>query len=142
MNHAEVAALLGYIAATDNRMPSEAAIIAWTNSLNEQLTLTQAKNAVDVHRGESTEYLMPVHINTIARRIRRERISREGTPPIPGGLTYAMERAWSRAWCDAVGDGAANPIELANAAIGHTPPAELPRNVTAIVNQLEGKWSA
>lgn len=142
MNHAEVAGLLGYVAATDNRQPSQAAVLAWSNALDDRLTLTQAKHAVDVHRAESTDYLMPAHINTIVRRIRRERISRAGTPPIPGGLIYAMERAWSRAWCEAVGDGVDDPVATANASVGYKPPPELPRDITGTVTELERKWTA
>lgn len=101
-------ALLMYAAATDNRQPSEEAAIGWANALDEQVTLADGKAAIDRHRATSTDWLMPAHINTEVRRIRKIRtdaIGAEEIPPADLAESPARALAWTREYRRARGDG-------------------------------------
>ena len=72
MNIEQAAAVLAKAAALDNRSQSDAAILAWHEVIGD-LDYRDALNAVTIHRRESTEYLMPVHVRRIAEKLRTER---------------------------------------------------------------------
>lgn len=76
MNIEQTAHVLAKAAALDNRNQSDAAILAW-HEVIEDLDYRDALEAVAVHRRESTDYLMPVHVRRIADRLRRERCEGE-----------------------------------------------------------------
>ena len=76
MNIEQTAAVLAKAAALDNRNTSEAAILAWHEAIGD-LDFRDALAAVTVHRRESDQYLMPVHIRRIAEKLRAERRERE-----------------------------------------------------------------
>lgn len=76
MNIEQAAFVLAKAAALDNRNQSDAAILAWHEVIGD-LDYQDALQAVAVHRRESTEYLMPVHIRRIAEKLRSERQERE-----------------------------------------------------------------
>ena len=143
MNVSDAARLLGYLAGVDNRQPSEAAALAWADALDGSVTFEAAREAAAVHRSESTEYIQPAHINRIVRRIRRERVHRDGTPPIPGGLSYPQEQAWRRVYHDRIGAGVAREgaVAFANAAIGVVEVSGLARPVGELVAGQVRRWS-
>lgn len=105
MKTSEAAVVLAKIAAIDNRTVGEAAALAWAEALDERISLDDALEAVRQHRATSTDYIQPAHVNTIAVKIRHDRTTAAGTPPIPQGLEYEQEQAWRKAWVQAVGDG-------------------------------------
>ena len=142
MNVSDAARLLGYLAGVDNRQPSEAAALAWADALDESITFEAAREAAAVHRAESTEYVQPAHINMIVRRIRRERIRRDGSAPIPAGLSYPQEQAWRRVYHARIGAGVSRPEAeaFANAALGVRVLAVSERPVGELVSGLADRW--
>jgi hypothetical protein len=107
--HPSVAAgLLAWAAATDNREVTEAAAIAWADALDANVTLADGKAAISAHRAESSDWLMPAHINTRVRAMRRDRLMRAPSPQPPESLDGdpAREQAWLYEWNRAIGDGA------------------------------------
>lgn len=118
MKRSEVSTLLAVIAATDNRTVGRLDVDTWAAILPVDMPLADAQAAVIEHRRTSTEWLQPKHIIDSVGQVRRERLRRAGLPPIPGGLTYAQEGEWRRAWCAAVKDAEADPVSVANAALG------------------------
>lgn len=119
MRPSEAALVVAKLAAVDNRTESEAAVHAWAEALDERVTLVDALAAVAEHRRRSVDWCQPAHINRIVADMRRGRLSHAGVPPLPNGLTQAQERAWLRAWRDAVADGQYQPVAIANHAIEH-----------------------
>lgn len=101
------AALLMYAAATDNRQPSAEAAIGWANALDERVTPEDGKAAIDAHRATSTDWLLPAHINTEVRRIRKARADAIGdvNPPAELADKPALENTWKREYARAVCDG-------------------------------------
>src|SRR5687767_6305810 len=100
-------ALLMYAAATDNRQPSAEAAIGWANALDEQVTLTDGKAAIDRHRATSTDWLMPAHINAAVRTMRKARTDAIGdvNPPAELADRPHVENTWKREYARAIGDG-------------------------------------
>lgn len=127
MKHSEISQLLASIAATDNRTVGRLDVETWAAILPADMTLADAHQAVVAHRRSSDAWLMPKHIIDAVGAVRRERLTRAGTPPIPGGLTYADEKAWRQLWCSAVKDGDPDPEGVANSAM-QIQPQELSEN--------------
>jgi hypothetical protein len=122
MKRSESQILLAKIAAYDRRTIGDADNAAWTEVMtNSDVPLSDALVAVAAHFGASHDYLMPIHIIERVKAIRRERLTRAGTPPTPGGLEYADEKAWRQLWCAAVKDGDVDPEGTANRAMKITP---------------------
>lgn len=123
-------ALLMYAAATDNRQPSEEAAIGWANALDEQVTLADGKAAIDRHRATSTDWLMPAHINTEVRRIRKTRADALGTVNPPAELADRphVENTWKREYTRARCDGEEHEAAEKRAcdAVGVEVPLQLP----------------
>lgn len=119
MKPSEAAALLTVIARTDKRTFGEPEAISWADILTKaNVGVKDAITAAQDHFGESRDYLMPIHIIERARVIRRERMTAAGPCRMPGDLTLAQEMVWRRAWIAAVTDGADDPQQLANEAVG------------------------
>ena len=143
MTPSEVAALLTYAAAFDNRTPSESAARAWADALDERMTLTDAKAIVRDHYADTTEWVMPAHINRANRALRDKRLTAVGNgTPAPPGLDTAKFLEFERAWRKAIGDGH-NPTQaeaIACQQVGHNPATrELsadPERAQALINQL------
>lgn len=72
MNIEQTAVVLAKVAALDNRTDTDAAILAWHEVIGD-LDFQDALLAVAIHRRESSEYLMPVHVRQIAARLSKER---------------------------------------------------------------------
>lgn len=107
--HPSIAAgLLAWAAATDNREVTETAAIAWAEALDSRVTLADGKAAISAHRAETSDYLMPAHVNRGVLAIRRDRLERMETPQPPQGLDGhpGRELTWQREYRRAVGSGA------------------------------------
>jgi hypothetical protein len=138
MNAVEVADLLAWVTANDQRTIGKADILAWAAALDDDLSLADAQRAVTEHHGETAERIGPSHVNARCRQIRRDRLRNAGTPPIPGGLTHGQERTWRQLWCSAVKDGSPTPIDDANEGLGIPPeivPAPDPERLRKILEQ-------
>jgi hypothetical protein len=125
------AALLAYAAATDNREVTEEAARAWADVLDDTVTLRDGKAAIIAHRRSSTDYLMPIHVNTEVRRIRRTRTDAIAADEIPpAALDHEPARAltWTREYRRAIGDGEAPDAATKRAcdAVGVAAPLQLP----------------
>ena len=127
MKKSEVAKLLTAIAATDNRTIGMLDVDTWAAILPDTMTLPDAQAALIHHRQTSTEWLQPKHVIDAVRAINRDRWQRIGVPPIPGDLTLAQEKVWRIEWCAAAKAGRADPVAVANSALGISP-VELPPN--------------
>jgi hypothetical protein len=104
MNLSEAGKILAYASAGDNRTVTREAALIWSESLDADITMDEARRAINTHFGGSVEYLKPAHINALVRRQRA--VSREVVPPVvpPRDLadTPHLEIAWTRVWGDAV----------------------------------------
>lgn len=103
--------VLAKCAAFDNRNPDRMAVAAWTEALDQDVTLQDALAAVSQHYAITREWIMPADINTRTRNIRRARITEEEQRSghlIPDGLgdTPVLEARWKRAALRAIGMGA------------------------------------
>lgn len=101
MNKSEVALVLAKCAAYDNREPDEARIEAWANSLDPEVTLQDAYDAVAEHFRHSNDWIMPAHVNRACRNILHARVTaslRDSalTPPEALGGDPQLEAAWKR----------------------------------------------
>ena len=125
----------------DNRKVTEEAMVAWSHSIGQDMAISDALAAITAHYAQTAEWIGPSHINARVGLIRRERLQRAGTPPIPGGLEYADEKAWRQLWCSAVKDGDPDPEGVANTAMRITPQelTENRRRVRAIEALAESK---
>jgi hypothetical protein len=81
VNRTEVAALLTWVSAIDNRVVSREAVIAWSEILPPFVTLEDGKAAAQAHfRDRPGEYLMPAHIVAGVRGIRAARLAAHPDP--------------------------------------------------------------
>lgn len=128
MKPSEAAVLLATIARTDQRTVGESTARSWAELLTEaDVPLSDAVEAVKYHFGHSADYLMPIHVIHRVKEIRQERLSRAGTPPMPGDLTWHQERAWRQLWCANVKDG----MSIEDAAAAASEAMNLPRELPA-----------
>jgi hypothetical protein len=96
VNSAEVALLLAWVAALDNRSASDAAVIAWAEVLPEDITLAEAKAAAARHfRDVPGVYLMPAHVVAGVRAARAERLRAvpDPLPPVDPDDVRAFQEA-------------------------------------------------
>ena len=123
MNPSDCGDLLRACAFYDNRKVTNEAMIAWSHAIDPDVGKADALQAIADHHGDSTEYILPVHINRQVKAVRRDRLQRAGTPPTPGDLTQAEEREWARRWCAHVKAGADRDqaAALASTDMGLTP---------------------
>jgi len=123
------AALLAYAAATDNRNVTEEAARGWAAALDERVTPADGKAAIDTHRATYTDWLMPAHVNTEVRRIRKARADAMGPVNPPGELADrpATENTWRREYAREIGNGEAPDAAFKRAceALGIDVPAQL-----------------
>lgn len=69
----EIRTLYALVVSYDNRRLSEANLHAWWEQAERQRwTLTEASEAVRVHFGRSTDFLMPAHVTAIVRARRAD----------------------------------------------------------------------
>lgn len=145
MTPTEVGALLVYVSAYDNRNVTEETATAWAQVLDQRLTFKGAKWIVEQHYKESTEWLMPAHINLKYLKVREDRLKRVGTNiEIPHGLEADRHQEFLNAYHDAIANGAENDHEareLACHRIGHNPePVKLvgpPPTLENFINKIK-----
>jgi len=110
MNRAEVSLLLGVCASFDARTIGEADVIAWHDVLGD-LNYSDAVNAVKSHYGSSADRIMPAHVRSGVRQIRRERVNGADASFVFSGdpdNTREFQRQL-KAHRQAVGDGRPDP---------------------------------
>lgn len=105
MNTQEIGQLLGLMAFHDNRKIGPGDIMAWEEVLPTEISLIDARAALRELRQAGPDWIMPSHIIEKVMTVRKDRLIRAGTPPIPGGLEYTDEKSWRQLWCSAVKDG-------------------------------------
>lgn len=106
MTREEVGHILTKAAMIDNRAVTPALIQAWHELIGD-IDYADAMAALNYHRANSTEYLVPAHIIAGVRRIRADRIERAITAAPPAAI--ADDAAAARRWMDqqiaAIADG-------------------------------------
>lgn len=112
MTPAEAQVLLSMAAAFDNRKPDPDAAKAWAAAL-DGLRFDDCRAALIEHYKTNTEWLMPVMVRTIVKRIRRNRVLEYGAlPDPPPNLdpdNAAAYVAWQKATTRAIADGSPPP---------------------------------
>lgn len=104
MNASEAAALLAMMAAYDRRTIGESDALAWSQALHD-INFADAQFVVNEHYRTSSDWLMPVHVVSAVRRLRRDRLER--TLPMPDADPDDVQ-AWlaeCRADIHAIADG-------------------------------------
>lgn len=95
MNLQETGQLLVLIQMIDNRRVDEAVILTWQELLDD-VDFAVAREAVRLHRRESTAYLMPAHVRANVERILAAAVDPEdelGNPlPVDAEALAARER--------------------------------------------------
>jgi hypothetical protein len=81
----ETAQLLAVASSIDNRIVDQMTVGAWQEAVGH-LSYTDCREALAMHRRESTEYLVPAHIvagvkRLLAARDREERVARRAIEP-------------------------------------------------------------
>lgn len=144
MDMRDVQVVLAKCAAFDNRKPDPAAVVAWADALDRDITLQDALDSISEYYSQSREWIMPADVNAAcrARRARRirEEIERNGQL-LPEGLSDepTSEVRWRRAAMRALGDGATREqaSEIAWRTIGMTPPPQIATEHHAVnTNQI------
>lgn len=127
MNPQDAAALLAKCAAFDNRQPTKATTLAWSEAL-EDMPLVDALKFVTDHYATSREWIMPSDLNAAWRQLRRERqlqIPEAQRPVPPQDATGPEFVKFRQAVSRAIGRGATpdQAEKVAYAAIGRPLPA-------------------
>jgi hypothetical protein len=106
VNRQQIGQLLTEAALIDNRAITPALVQIWHKYL-EPFEYADAVAALDWHRINSTEYLVPAHITAGIRRIRAERLAHTPTPPPAPEIAADAKRGLStlRQAVKAIGDG-------------------------------------
>lgn len=124
------AELLARAAARDNRQPTRAQAIAWSEDLHETVNLADGSAAISAHYQRTRDWIMPSDINAAVRAIRRARtdaISDQEVPPAELADRPAVAITWTREYRRAIGDGDAPSVaeKRACAAVGIEVPARI-----------------
>lgn len=127
MKETEVVALLTKMAAYDQRTIGKADVAAWHEVLPEEVGIVDALASVPAHYARSRDRMMPADVIDAVTAIRRERLQRAGTPPMPPDLTWRQEKTWRRLWCDNVKDG----MSIEQAAFAASDEMDLPKELPA-----------
>lgn len=108
MTPAEAQVLLSMAAAFDNRKPDPDAAKAWAAAL-DGLRFDDCRAALIEHYKTNTDWLMPVMVRTIVKRIRRNRVLEYGVLPDPPAHldpdNAAAYIVWQKATTRAIADG-------------------------------------
>lgn len=106
LTNAQVSILFSRIAALDSRKTTKEAIEAFGAALMPT-TPQDAMAAVDRHRAQSNEWLMPSHLNEIMRAWRAERLRMQPAPIPPDELGTDARRfiAWEKHCVELIADG-------------------------------------
>ncbi len=95
MTPQETSAVLAMIGTYDRREFTPADVKAWHAAWDHALTFEDARHAVSEHYRTSTDWLMPAHINRIAKSRRDDRAMRNALPA--GGSGFGGMPPWFRA---------------------------------------------
>lgn len=105
MNKEEIAAVVAKVKLGDNREVNELVLREWFDTIGH-LRFQDAVEAVTMHRQESTDYLMPVHIVRNVRRIVDARVEQmkalESRTEFAGDPAPENMAALEAAWADPV----------------------------------------
>lgn len=144
MNIADASALLTFASAGDNRNVTREASLIWSEALDANITLADARQAIVSHFANSGDYLKPAHVNSIVRGWQRDRA--RDLPPLipPRDLADNPQREieWSRVWGDAfiAGHTEDSSRAIANRQFGITedePPLAIEAHVGALRESLD-----
>lgn len=104
---AVAAELLSRAAARDNREVTRAGALAWSEDLDDHVSLADGSKAISTHYRASRDWIMPSDINTEVRRIRRTRTDAIGAVHPPAELDGHPGKTitWTREYARAIGDG-------------------------------------
>lgn len=118
----ETGVLLDWIAAIDNREVTTESMDAWSEVLDPNIRLQDAKWAARQHfANRPGDYLTPGYINAAVREVRRQRVrDMRSEPPPPDDLTPLEAIAWSKAYIAAVANGEPDPDTTACTQLGIT----------------------
>lgn len=145
MNKNDTALVLAKCAAFDNRKPDAAAVEAWTDSLDPEVTLKDAYQAVAQHYADDTAWIMPAHVNRACRALRHARVTDEInraalTPPEELNGDPLLEAAWKRDVLAAIAAGlpraAAETRANNRAHIAPAPQITTRHDTTALAGQI------
>lgn len=127
----ETVDLLTVAAAFDQRTVGEGDAMAW-HAVVGDLDFTDAKQAVIAHYTDTAERVMPAHVRTRVRALRRDRLAREVVPAPPHEITDEPGRyqALLQAKVKQIADG-----KQVHLAIGHLP-SETPPPVAEVRKAL------
>ena len=130
MNVKDATVLLGKCAAFDNRKPTQATVLAWSEALDD-MPVQDALNFVTQHYAASRDWIMPSDLNREwhqLRRLRQDAVPQAQRPQPPQDLDGPTYLVWRRAVSRAISHG--QPAEQVTAAayeaIGRTPEIEAP----------------
>lgn len=124
------AELLGRAAARDNRQPTRAQALAWSEDLHETVSLADGSAAISAHYQRTRDWIMPSEINSAVqamRRTRTEKIGSDELPPAELDDQPARAVTWTREYRRAIGDGHEpdQATKRACAAVGVAVPAQI-----------------
>lgn len=104
---ATAAELLARASARDNREVTRAMAIAWSEDLDDVVSLADGSAAISAHYRRTRDWIMPADINTAVRAMRKERTDRISDLVPPGELADhpRAEAAWKREYTRAIGNG-------------------------------------
>jgi hypothetical protein len=124
VNAIEMGELLAFAALYDNRKVGDPDVIAWLEAIGD-LPYPDARSAVAAHYGsESTERIMPGHIRTRVKAMRRERLERNpvAAPPAELADTPVRWRAELAGSLRRIADGLSVPKAIGGPVRGDDPP--------------------
>lgn len=111
LNNHEVRHLLAIAMSYDNRKPSDAAVLSWTEaSRRGRWTFVEAQEAMNAHYAESTEFAMPAHVAQRVKAARQDAALRKPVDPPDKAGQERLAKMISGAFRD-VNEPA--PLELA-----------------------------
>lgn len=131
MTPQEAAKVLAKASAYDNRQPNEAAALAWSEALDNDLPLQDALRIVSEHYRDERAWIMPADINRRWRTLGKTRLAeaeRLGLPEAPADIADDPQAwlTWKRAQIRAIKAGATHEQAEIRAlrAIGQAPTRE------------------
>ena len=133
MNAEEMGELLASAAIYDNRTVGDADILAWMRAIGD-LPYDDADAAVAAHYGETTDRLMPAHVRTRVKAVRRARLDREVMSAPDAELTDQPRRY--RAALNRLIEGIANGFSVLPAIAGPVREGPPPESFTAAKEAL------
>lgn len=143
MNLKDATTVLGKCSAFDNRQPTQATALAWSEALAD-MPVRDALDFVTTHYASSREWIMPSDLNRAWVELKRARLSAvpQAQRPLPPQDADATEfLTFQKAVTSGISRGLPLPDvnRAAYAAIGRTPELEAPTNHYEINTNQIGK---